>query len=109
MSAYLITFVTAKNLHWVAEYLVKVPPIVRSHGGSFLAVSKGVPNAIELVEGTAIAPQGIAILTFSSMYALKGFLNAPEYAPYKQARSAATESSFFAFENDAEAPQFIGQ
>ena len=75
MSAYLVTFVTAKNLDWVAEYLAKVPPIVRSHGGTFLAVSKGVPDAIELVEGTASSPQGIAIITFGSMDAVKGFLN----------------------------------
>jgi uncharacterized protein (DUF1330 family) len=109
MSAFLVTFVTAHNLDWVAEYLVKVPPIAHSHGGKFLAVAKGIPNAVELVEGTAPAPQGIAIITFPSMDAVKSFLGAPEYAPYKEARIAATESNFFAFENDDNAPQFLGQ
>lgn len=106
MSAYLVTFVTAQNLDWVAEYLANVPAIVRCHGGTFLAVSKGVPHAIEVVEGTARAPQSIAIITFGTMDAVKGFLHAPEYAPYKNARNAATKSEFFAFENDDDAPQF---
>ena len=109
MSAYLVTFITAHNLDWVAEYLANVPPIARSHGGKYLAVSKGVANAVELVEGTAPAPHGIAIFTFPSMDAVKSFLEAPEYAPYKTARIAATQSNFFAFENDENAPQFFGQ
>ncbi len=109
MSAFLVTFVTAKSLDWVGEYLFNVPPIVRGHGGTFLAVAKGIPNAVELVEGTAPAPHSIAVMTFPSMDALKGFLNAPEYAPYKEARIAATERNFLAFENDDDAPQFAGQ
>jgi len=109
MSAYMVAFVTAHNLDWFAEYRVKVPPIVRSHGGNFLGVTKTIPNAVELVEGTAQVPQGMVIFTFPSMDAVKAFLADPEYAPYRKARIAATESNFFAFENDDDAPQFIGQ
>ena len=109
MSAYLITFVTAHDLSWVAEYLVKVPPIVHSHGGKYLAVSKSIPSAVEVVEGTAPAPQGVAVFLFPSMDAIKHFLVAPEYAPYKKARVASTESNFFAFENHDCAPQFLSQ
>lgn len=104
--AYLITFITAQDLNWVAEYLIKVPPIVRNYEGEYLAVSKGLPNAVEVVEGTALAPQAIAILTFPSMDAVKRFLKAPEYTPFRKARVAATESSFYAFENDDHTPQF---
>ena len=107
MSAYLIAFVTAQDLNWLTEYLVRVPPIVQSYGGKYLAVSKGLPNAVEVLEGTAPAPQGIVVFTFTCMDAIKRFLGAPEYAPYKTARIAATESNFFAFENDDHAPQFL--
>lgn len=109
MSAFLVAFVTAHDLDWFDEYRVKVPPIVRSHGGRFLAVPKVIPNAIEVVEGTALPPGGIVLFTFPSMDAVKAFLADPEYAPYRKARIAATESNFFAFENDDNAPQFIGQ
>jgi uncharacterized protein (DUF1330 family) len=108
MSAFLIASVTAQDLDWVAEYVVKVPPIVRSYGGNYLAVSQIPPN-VELVEGTAPTPDGFAIVTFPSMEALKSFLEAPEYAPYRKARIAATKSDVFAFENDDNAPQFLGQ
>lgn len=109
MSAYLVTFVTAHNSDWVAEYLVNVPQIIHSYGGKYLAPSKYIPNAVELVEGTTPAPDSIVIFTFPSMGAIKSFLEAPEYVSYKKARIAGTESNFFAFEDDEDAPQFIGQ
>ena len=107
MSTYLVTCITAHNLDWVAEYLAKVPAIVNHHGGKYLAVSKSVPHAVELVEGAPPAPQAIAIIMFPSMDAVRSFLESAEYAPYKKARQAATESSFFVFENDDDASQFL--
>ena len=107
MSAFLIASVTVKNLDWVAEYVVKVPPIVRSHGGEFLAVTNNGPNAVELVEGTAPPPDGFTIISFPSMGAVKAFLADPLYAPYKKARSEGTESNFWAFENNEDAPQLL--
>ena len=109
MSAILVAFVTAQELEWVEAYRVNVPPIVRSHGGRFIAVSKLMPNAVGVVEGTASPPGSIVLFSFPSKDAIKDFLEDPEYAPYRKARVAATESNFYAFENDLEAPQFIGQ
>lgn len=109
MSAYLLAYVDAHNLDWVAEYTKNVPPIVRRHGGRYEAVAKNMPRAVELVEGTAPAPQGVTIIKFPSMDAIKRFLNDPMYAPYRKSRAEATESNFWAFENDATAPQFIEQ
>lgn len=109
MSAFLVAFVTAHNMDWFDEYRENVPPIVRNHGGKFLAVPKIIPDAIEAVEGTSLPPGGIVLFTFPSMDAVKAFLNDPKYAPYRKARNAATESNFYAFENDDNAPQFIGQ
>ncbi len=106
MSAYLVVSITAHNLNWLPEYLAHVPQIVRSHGGEYVAISKGIPGAVEVVEGTSSAPQGMVVFTFPSVNAVKSFLDSPEYAPYRKARNAATESNFFAFENDASAPQF---
>jgi hypothetical protein len=37
---------------------------------------------------------------------IERFLGSPDYAPYRAARIAATESNLFAFENDPDAPQF---
>lgn len=84
-----------------------VPAIVRKYGGNYLAISKPLPNAVEVVEGTAPSPQSTVIFAFPSMEAIKNFIDGPEYAPYKKARMAATESNFFAFENDENAPQFF--
>jgi uncharacterized protein (DUF1330 family) len=109
MSAYLVAFVTATHgLDWVSEYVTHVPTIVRHYGGEYLGVPKIVPNAVECVEGSAAAPDGSAVLRFPSMGDVKRFLESPDYAPYRTARVAATESNFFAFENDPDAPQFKG-
>ena len=109
MSAYMVVFVTAHNLDWLAEYIEKVPAIVRRHGGKYIAISKGVPNAIERVEGSASIPDGIVVFEFPSTDAINSFLKSPDYSPYRQARAAATESNIFSFENDANAPQFLRQ
>ena len=108
MAAYLVTFITAHNLEWVADYLANVPKIIHQFGGEYLALSRYAPNAVEIVEGSASAPDSIVIFKFASMAAIKSFVQSPEYAPYKKARSAGTESNFFAFENDEEAPQLRG-
>jgi len=107
MSAFMVAFITAHNLDWVAEYMENVPLIIRKYGGRYLAIAKGGSNAVEVVEGTASAPHSIVIFTFPSMDAIKSFVDGPEYAPYKKASMAATESNFFAFENDDNAPQFF--
>lgn len=109
MSAYLVAFVTAHDLGWFASYQAVVPSIVRSHGGRFLAVPHIRPHAVETVEGTATPPDSIVLFSFPSVDAIKSFLNDPAYAPYRKARIESTESHFFAFENDENASQFVGQ
>ena len=109
MAAYLVAFVTAHGLDWFSAYQANVPPIVRKHGGRYLAVPKSIPNAVEILEGMASAPGAIVLFSFPSMPAIKAFLADPSYAPYRNARIAATESTFFAFENDDGASQFLGQ
>jgi len=104
MPAYMVSLVTAHEMDWVPEYLAKVPSIVRRHGGEFLAVAK--PGEIERLEGVAPTPQSIVVFKFPSMEAIRGFLDSPEYRPYKDARIAGTDTDFFAFEHDPDAPQF---
>jgi uncharacterized protein (DUF1330 family) len=109
MAAYLVAFVTAHEMEWLSAYQAHVPPIVRKHGGRYLALPKLIPNAVEIVEGTASAPDSVVLFWFPSMAAIKSFLSDPNYAPYRNARIQATESNFFAFENDDHAPQLLGQ
>ncbi len=109
MAAYLVAFVTTHDMDWFSEYQANVPAIVRKHGGRYLAVPKLIPNAVKIMEGTASVPGAIVLFSFPSMAAIKNFLADPNYAPYRNARIAATESNFFAFENDDDAPQLLGQ
>jgi uncharacterized protein (DUF1330 family) len=105
----MVMFVTATDrLDWIPDYLAHVPALARRCGAEFLGISKSVPNAVECVEGSAAAPDGIVVCRFPSMGDVKRFLESPDYAPYRAARIAATESNFFAFENDPDAPQFRG-
>jgi uncharacterized protein (DUF1330 family) len=106
MPAFMVTFVTAHSLDWVPDYLVNVPAIALRYGGEFVGISKAVPGAVECVEGSATPPGGMVVFRFPSMADLKGFLASPDYGPYQTARIAATESTFFAFENDPDAPQY---
>lgn len=104
MPAFMVSLVTAHDMSWAPEYLARVPPIVRRHGGEFLAVAK--PGEIEHLEGAAPTPQSIVVFKFPSMDAIKGFLESSEYGPYKDARIAGTDTNFFAFQHDPDAPQF---
>lgn len=109
MSAYLVASITAHTPDWIPAYLANVPAIVRSHGGKYLAISKVEPKPVEVVEGTAPAPDAMVVFVFPSMETIKSFVNSPEYAPFRKARNEGTESAFFAFENDDNAPQFAGR
>ena len=92
----------------VPDYFTHVPALVRRHGGEYLAVPKGEPGAVELLEGDAPVPQTIVLISFPSIEASKAFLADPEYAPFKAARVRASDSTIFGFENDPTAPQFAG-
>ena len=63
---------------------------------------------MECVEGSAQAPGGMVVFRFPSMEDVKAFLASPDYEPYRAARIAGADSTFFAFENDPNAAQFAG-
>lgn len=111
MSAFLIAHVTFREdqpaADWAQEYVANVGSIVRNHGGRFVAVSP-YPGEVETVEGSSVPPSGMVIHVYPSMDDLKAFLDDPVYAPLKQARVNGTVSEFWAFENNDEAPQFLG-
>jgi uncharacterized protein (DUF1330 family) len=94
MAAYMIVSLTFHNLDWAKDYLANVPDMVRRHGGEYLARSK----AVELMEGGGSAPDQVVILTFPSLDAIRTFMASPEYAPYRDARIAATLSEIVALE-----------
>lgn len=112
MSAFLIAHVTFRedrpSADWAEEYVANVGSIVRNHGGRFVAVSTGAGGRVETVEGSSVPPSGMVIHVYPSMDNLKAFLDDPVYAPLKQARVNGTVSEFWAFENNDEAPQFLG-
>jgi len=112
MSAFLIAHVTFREdrpvADWAAEYVAKVGAIVRKHGGRFVAVSPYPNGKVETVEGSSAPPSAMVIHVYPSMDDLKAFMTDPEYAPLKQARANGTVSEFWAFENNDQAPQFLG-
>lgn len=94
MTAYMIVNLTFNSLDWAKDYLAHVPDMVRSHGGEYLARS----TAVELIEGEGSAPDQIVILTFPSLDAIRTFMACPEYAPFRAARIAATQTEILAIE-----------
>lgn len=112
MTAFLIAHVTFRpdrpSADWAAEYVANVGSIVRNHGGRFVAVSPYPDARVETVEGSSVAPTAMVIHVYPSMDDLKAFLEDPVYAPFKQARIDGTISELWAFENNDQAPQFLG-
>lgn len=94
MAAYMIVSLTFHNLDWAKDYLANVPAMVRRHGGAYLARSK----AVERLEGAGSTPDQVVILTFPSLDAIRAFMACPEYAPYRDARIAATQTEIVAME-----------
>lgn len=94
MSAYLIVKLKFHDLGWSKEYLASVPTILRRFGGEYL--DRG--TKIERFEGEAQTPDHVTILTFPSIEAIRLFMNSPDYAPFRDARIAGTESDILAFE-----------
>ena len=93
MSAYQIVKLKFHDLG-SKEYLASVPAILGRFGGEYL--DRG--TKIERFEGEAPAPDHVTILTFPSMEAIRLFMNSPDYAPFRAARIAGTESDILAFE-----------
>jgi uncharacterized protein (DUF1330 family) len=94
MAAYMIVRLKFGNLDWVKDYLTHVPAMVREFGGEYLVRS----TAIAQIEGPGDLPDQVVILTFPSIVAIRAFMAHPAYAPYRDARIAATESDILAIE-----------
>ncbi len=93
MTAYLLVTINVRDLSWVEDYSANVPALVHRHGGEYLAVSE----TIKRQEGGGADPDSIVLFTFPSMEAIEAFLSDPDYAPYREARLAATSGDMFAF------------
>jgi uncharacterized protein (DUF1330 family) len=94
MSAYLIVKLKFHDRGWINDYLASVPAILRRYGGEYL------DRGAEIVrfEGDAKTPDHVTILTFPSLDAIEQFMNCADYAPFRDARIAGTESDILAFE-----------
>ena len=86
MSAYLVVQLNVTDSGWIENYVANVPPIFRKYGGEYLVVSKH----LQQYEGTAAAPDQVAIFTFPSVDAITRFMECDEYKPYKDARMAGS-------------------
>jgi uncharacterized protein (DUF1330 family) len=94
LSAYLIVKLKFHDTGWTSDYLASVPAILRRYGGEYL--DRG--TKIERFEGDATTPDHVTILTFPSLDSIREFMNSPDYAPFRDARIAQTESDILAFE-----------
>lgn len=95
MASYLVVLLNLHDPSWIEDYIAKVPTIIRSYGGEYLFVSKGIAR----YEGDIPIPDQIAVFTFPSKDALEAFLKCPEYAPYKDARIAGSTATIFGVES----------
>ncbi|MDH3726355.1 MAG: DUF1330 domain-containing protein [Myxococcales bacterium] len=90
MAAFLIANVKVTDDSWIPGYAAKVHDIVHKHGGKYLSRS----GNIETIEGDASDANMIALLEFPSRDALMGFVEDPDYAPFRKARIAGSVSTF---------------
>lgn len=68
-------------------------PIIRKHGGEYLAVS----DTPLVLEGDWPAHR-IVLIRFPDIKSIHEFLNDPEYAPWKALRLRVAEGNMIAFE-----------
>lgn len=87
MSAYVIVDVEVKDLEQYEEYRKLAPPIVRAHGGKYLA--RG--NKIEYWEGQW-TPKYIAVVEFETFDQAKAWYDSPEYVAIRSIRQEHTRS-----------------
>ena len=93
MAVYVIVNIDIKDLPAYDAYRTGVPPMVKKHGGEYLA--RG--GATEVLEGDWV-PHRIALLKFPDMSAVKAFLSDPEYQPLKSLRHSVADTQMVAVE-----------
>lgn len=96
MAAYFILTQSFADLErFRAEYVPKVLPFIKKHGGEIVVAS----FAVEPLEGDP--PEGAVVLRFPTEQAVRDFVNDPDYKPVKEIRLALTINS-----NAVLAPEF---
>ena len=77
MPAYIVERLKIWSLDWRGEYLSKVPAVIESYGGKFLARG-GIPQQIE---GTEDASDPVVMLEFPDRESALAFWNSEKFAP----------------------------
>jgi uncharacterized protein (DUF1330 family) len=93
MATYVIVNISIKDLPAYEAYKTGAPPIIRKHGGEYLA--RG--GAVEVLEGDW-QPTRIALLKFPDMASAKALLADPDYAPLKALRHSIADTQMVAVE-----------
>ena len=71
-----------ENEDWLREYAENVTPILRRHGGKYLARTK----TMEKVEGNRELPTLFVLVEWASKEAFDNFFADPDYQEYKKLR-----------------------
>ena len=91
MAAYLIVNTDIHDPAGYEEYRAGVVPLIRKHGGEFLA--RG--GELQIFEGTW-KPARIVLIRFPSMAAARAFMSDPEYQPVMAIRHRAAHTDLVA-------------
>ena len=90
----MIVKLTFHDLGWARDYMANVPAMVSAFDGEYVARS----TAVEWIEGEGPLPDQVVILRFPSLEVIRRFMAAPAYAPFRDARIAATTTEILAIE-----------
>jgi len=94
MSAYMLVSLRNRNRDWLPDYVAKVPAILRSYGGEYIAVSKSVRR----LEGAGDLPDIIALFSFPSLASIEEFMSSDEYRPLRKLRQRNADADILIFE-----------
>jgi uncharacterized protein (DUF1330 family) len=93
MSVYVIVNINIHDLPAYEAYKTGAPPLVRKHGGEYIA--RG--GAIHVLEGDW-KPIRVALLKFPDIHSVNAFLEDPEYQPLKALRHSIAHTQMVAVE-----------
>lgn len=96
MACYSVISVKLLNDDWLPSYLETVTGIIERYSGKYMARTAS-HQVLEGDEGGE-QPDLRVILKWPSKEEALGFMNDPEYAPFLEARTAATISQHFIVE-----------
>ena len=96
MSAYLIGDISIHDHEIYTEYVRRVPPLIKKHGGVYIV--RGGNS--EPLEGSWY-PERLVVIKFPHMDAAKEFIDDPEYAPVKALRDEAATTHMLLVEGSA--------